>query len=478
MATLPTFEPYVLTPLDHCVYAGHLFPAFVFQIENPSSAIPTLNLAVSRLMHLLPFLTGNITASTQLKGKENVLEVQPPTQEFLREYPMLKIKHHDQSTAFATSGSYVKTGESNNESFIPFPSHMAGESKSPIFRFQANIMSDGLILCFAFHHMAIDGIGVFNVAIALATCCRDSQAEIGSLPTSPLREQQSRQSILEIGSGAKNTPPAEVDLGEYEWDLDSSSDVEEPISKTIAIDASKVEQIKAQCQLLVEKNATSAKPSLTSNAIATALLWFCWIRAKYHGSDAGEKPTNTDSRILTVVELRDRTEPRLPSTYIGNALLGVETSARVQEIAPEITVDNKSSCVGHLHPHEIEQISSLAISLQNSAASVNSQYVRNVISNIVSSDNWASTPPPAEMLISSLRPIKLYDIDFGPILGPLKDLCLEFNPFPGLCWIKPARFGTKLAPWEFVISSEPKFIKKIQQESLMKRLILKDGPRL
>lgn len=429
-------------------------------------------------MHLLPFLTGNITASTQLEGKENVLEVQPPTQEFLKEYPMLKIRHHNQSISCAMPGSNVTISKSLRENFVPIPLDMAGKSKSPVFRVQANIMSDGLILCLGFHHMALDGVGLVNVATGLATCCRDSQAEIGSLPTSPIREQMSRQSILEIGSGAKNTQPVEVDLGEYAWDLGSSPDAEEPISKTLTIDANKVERIKAQCQLVMENSSMSPNPRLTGNSVASALLWLCWIRAKYYGSDTVEMPTNTESRILTVVELRDKIEPCLPSTYLGNALLTVETSTRIQDILSTTTVDYEANYAGHPHRHEIEQISKLAVSLQDSAASMNSQYIRNVISNIVSSDNWASIPRPSEIAISSIRQMKVYDLDFGPVFGPLRHLSMEFNPLPGVCWINPARFNTRLAPWEFVISSEPSFIRKIQQESLMKWLVLKDGPRL
>jgi hypothetical protein len=460
------------------MFAIHLSPSFTFYLKNPSSAIPILNLAVSRLMHLLPFLSGNVSASTQSEGKENVFEVQPTTQEFLKEYPMLKIKHHRQSIACVISGSNVKTGRSLSEDFVPIHFDMAGESKSPVFRVQANIMSDGLILCLGFHHMALDGVGLINAAAALATCCRDFQAEIGSLPTSPLREEQSRQTILEIGSGAKNTQPMEVDYGEYAWDIGSSPEAEELISKTFAIDARKVERIKAQCQLAIENSSTSPKPCLTSNTVACALLWLCWIRARYHGLDAGEMPTNTESRILTIVELRDRIEPCLPRTYMGNAILPVETWTRIQELLLNATVDHKPNCTGHLDPREIERIAYLAVALQNTTASINSQYIRNVISNIVSKDNWASIPRPAEISISSIRQMKMYDLDFGPILGPVKDFGMEFNPVPGVCWIMPARFNTKLAPWEFMISSEPTFIKKVLQESLMKWLILKDGPRL
>jgi hypothetical protein len=116
---------------------------------------------------------------------------------------------------------------------------------------------------------------------------------------------------------------------------------------------------------LIERNSTSPKPGLTSNSFATALLWLCWVRAKYHGSDAGEMQTNTESRIITAVEVRDRIEPRLPSTYMGNALMAVETSTRIQELLPTITVDHETNGTGHLHPREIEQISRLAILLQD-----------------------------------------------------------------------------------------------------------------
>jgi fumigaclavine B O-acetyltransferase len=87
---------------------------------------------------------------------------------------MLRIRHHHQPISFATSGSDAKTGRSINESFVPIPFDMAGERKSPVFRVQANILSDGLILCLGFHHMALDGVGLVNVATSLATCCRDS----------------------------------------------------------------------------------------------------------------------------------------------------------------------------------------------------------------------------------------------------------------------------------------------------------------
>lgn len=114
--------------------------------------------------------------------------------------------------------------------------------------------------------------------------------------------------------------------------MGSNPEREELINKTIALDANKIQQMITQCQLLIEKTSSLPNPRLTSNTIVTALLWLCWIRAKHQGSDAGEKPTNAESSIIVVADVRDRAEPRLPYTYMGNALLPVETLTRIQEV--------------------------------------------------------------------------------------------------------------------------------------------------
>ncbi|CEJ62054.1 hypothetical protein PMG11_10567 [Penicillium brasilianum] len=478
MTTPPVFEPYVLSPLDHLTLPVYLYPLFVFHVDSPNLAIPVLELAVSRLVNLLPFLAGNITTSTQLKGKENVLEVQPPTQRFLTDFPMLKIKHHRQCISPTTSGSNAKAGQFLNENLFPIPSEMAAEALSPIFRIQANVMGDGLILCLAFHHMAIDGVGLVNVATALATCCRDSRAEIETLPTDPQREEHSRQLIFESGSVANSTDNLEAEYGDSSWDFTSNPEYEEPISKIFTLDAGKIERIKTECQLMVEKDTNMPNLRLTSNTIVTAILWMCWIRAKHHSSDSTEKPNDAESTILTTADVRGRIEPRLPTSYIGNALLAAKTSARIQDIRSTKAVDHTSHRSGHIDHCEIEQISRLAVSLQKSAESIDSQYVSSVISHIISNDNWAATPLPTEFVVSSIRAFKLYDLDFGPTLGSMRDFGLDYNRIPGLCWIKPARYNTKLAPWELIIMLEPKFMSNFEFDGLINWLIVKDGPRL
>jgi hypothetical protein len=176
--------------------------------------------------------------------------------------------------------------------------------------------------------------------MALAACCRDSRAEIETLPTDPQREEHSRQLIFENGSLAKSTDNWETEYFGYSWDLTSSPEYEEPISKIFTLDAGKIERIEAECQLMIEKVSTMPNPLLTSNTIVTAILWMCWISAKHHGLDSTETPNDAESTILETVDIRGMIEPHLPTSYLGNAVLTAKTSARIQLLRSTKAVDH------------------------------------------------------------------------------------------------------------------------------------------
>ncbi|KAJ6050222.1 Transferase [Penicillium canescens] len=165
MTALLTFEPYVLTPLVHNVPGIHMSFFLTFYIDEPSLAIPPLEAGVNRLIELLPFLAGNVTPSIQLKGKENVYEVQPPTAKFLQEHSMLRIKYHEHYVSPKSPGAFSFSNESSiDERFIPMPFEMALAELIPVLRLQANVMHDSIVLCISFHHMAIDGYGALNLS--------------------------------------------------------------------------------------------------------------------------------------------------------------------------------------------------------------------------------------------------------------------------------------------------------------------------
>jgi hypothetical protein len=89
---LPTFEPYVATSFDHSMPRIHLAAFLTFSLDEPSKAVPILENGVERLIKCLTFLTGNVAFSTRVPGKENVFEIQPPTKQFLLQYPTIQDK--------------------------------------------------------------------------------------------------------------------------------------------------------------------------------------------------------------------------------------------------------------------------------------------------------------------------------------------------------------------------------------------------
>ncbi|KGO47519.1 Transferase [Penicillium expansum] len=347
----PTFEPYVATPLDHSMTPTHLAAFLTFSLDKPFKAIPILEAGVTRLVRYLPFLTGNVTFSTLIPHKENVFEIQPPTKQFLLEHPMLKIKYHEQPIFSQQSSLVVAQDIVLSEDIIPIPFALAEDYPSPIFRFQANVMPDGIILCFNFHHTAIDGIGIAGIMDALAVCCRDPDA---------------------------------------------------------------------------------------------------------------------------VTEARSKLRPKLPLSYIGNAVILQPVYTPLTAIVSSTTSSNYNT---HITPRldydDIKLLAELTSSVHTALGSVCDETIRELISAIAASNNWAANPRPNDVIISSLRSFPTYSLDFGPGFGPVRDFDMPERRIPGQAWIMPARYKGQSSPWEVRLALDPGVMGNIEKDRLMTWL----GPR-
>lgn len=178
MSFPPVFDPYVLSPLDHMTGPIHLSPVFTSHPDNTHEAVLALKIGIRRLISLLPFIAANVALSRQLQSKENVREVQPATPEFLLEYPLLTVKHHNVSISPMKPGPTLSRDTMMTDEFVPIETAMAMGDQIPIFRAQPNVMRDGIMICFSFYHMVLDGFGFCNAMKCLADCCRS--------PTLPL----------------------------------------------------------------------------------------------------------------------------------------------------------------------------------------------------------------------------------------------------------------------------------------------------
>ncbi|KAJ5471473.1 Acetyl-coenzyme A synthetase [Penicillium desertorum] len=87
------FSPYNLTSLDHIVLPCHIFMFLLFT-NALMEGIDALRTGVIRLSEKFPFLTGLAVPSSQPASKEDVLEVQPSSSNFLEKYPILQVAYN------------------------------------------------------------------------------------------------------------------------------------------------------------------------------------------------------------------------------------------------------------------------------------------------------------------------------------------------------------------------------------------------
>jgi hypothetical protein len=475
MTSLPTFEPYVLTHLDHHVPPVHLAAFFTFHLDEPSKGIPVLEAGVARLIDLLPFLTGNIASSNRVPGKQNVLEVQPPTERFLLQHPMFRTVDHDQSISPKSGNPIVSYDDLANEEFIPIPFKFMGVDPSPVFRFQVNLMLDGIILCLHFHHQALDGIGVLGVAKALAACCRVPNASLDDIETSLESQNAARRTISEAASLSNITRKPEEDYPPVACETTPIITTEAFLSRKFVLDAERIKYLQKECAIILQNQSDITDPRISGNVIVTAVLWLCTIRARFGQLTTNDELIGASSSALMFTEIRSTLQPPLPMSYMGNALVFALSDAPVKPIvfssAPHSKGDLRTTA--YIDPNDIHLLAGLARYLRAALQSVTNEYVRELISNRAAAVDWTPTARPVDINISSLRFFNFYDLDFGPSLGPVKDFDLPENRVPGIVWVMPARGQPQSSPWELRLTQQAELMEKVQND----RLILWLSPR-
>lgn len=461
---LPTFEPYVATPFDHYMSPVHLASFLTFSLDDPFKAIPILEDGLKRLIKYLPFLAGNVAFSTRVPGKENVFEIQPPTKQFLLQHPIFRIKYHEQPI-FSKYSRHVVAD------ITPIPFALAEDYPSPILRFQANIMSDGIILCYSIHHTAIDGIGTTVILDALAALCRSPNAGPEILRTNPLKEQQSRQKIFEAASALS------IKVHSQNGDLSSlckptpGSIPCTPASRKFVVNADKVAKLKTECATILKNQSNHYASKISSNVILTAVIWLCTIRAIIK---AEPTPMPTKSCAMLVAGARSKLRPELPPSYLGNAVILHEAYTPLAAIiSSTIGSNNKTHTTPRLYHDDIKLLAELASLVHTAQASITNETIRELISTRAASDNWAAKTRPRDVIVSSLRNFPTYQHDFGPVLGPVRDFDFLEHRVPGEAWIFPARYKDRASPWEVRLTLEPAVMGNVDKDRLMMWL----GPR-
>lgn len=520
MSTTPFFEPYNLTPLDHVLFHSHI-PLFgAFFLDNPSSGADVLEKGIQQLIIQLPSLAGNVVKKVDSEGRKNVYEVQPPSPAFMREFPMLKIKHHLQRIPHKDLEPDVAREFYDNvssEKFIPLPISISFLEPQPVARFQANVMQNGILLSFCFHHRAMDGSGAGVVIAILATCCRFQRRFINRFSVGVIMaalvvcgrvtktEARLFSSInnsqiharRQIAKAAHNNAtdyskiygPNQLQLAEAHGSL---------VSRVYTLDARKIRQIKDTCNSLAcllldrkelqifkngkrERRGTTDGP-FSEDDIVTSILWLCRSRSK---TDNSLPPASSShSSLLRVVDIRKVLKPPILKTYIGNGVGFARSSFRMEHTrSSKSATDHYLEGKENVDAEDLMLLFRLALETRRCLTAVDSDHVRGLISHVMGQTDWSSTVfHPADVIVSSLRHAAIYRLKWGPLLGRLCEFDIPENRIESVAWIKPAHYypidlatGLSDAPWEIRWTLRPAEIKRLQQDKLFRSVSIVPG---
>lgn len=497
MFPTPFFEPYTLTPLDHVKL--HLqMPFFgIFLLDNPSAGVAILSEGIDRLIKQLPFLAGNVVNMNKTGVPENVYQVQRPRGDFMQEHPMLKIKYHPQRCPerdVKRDANSISYNDTFTENFVPLQFGNSLFDPQPVLRFQANVMQNGIILCFSFHHRAMDGYGLGVVLETLAVCCRFREREVGIFPTEPGSQVYARRQIFEASTQNDSDYSELYGSSHLEKTLSSVSD--STISCIYTLDPQKVKQLRDACNLLAyllldEKQLESLKRKIRGHVktsamcclfsqddIVTSLIWLCGTRAR--NDLTSNSPSSCTSSLMRVVDVRTVLKPTLPRDYIGNAVAFTRSSFPMTRFHASQSVKKtyqEPELAEKFDEKDILLLFHLVCETRKSHRKIDNDHVRGLISHMMNQKDWSKYIfSSADVGVSSFRHAIFNRLDFGSLLGRFHDFDIPENRTEGFAWIKPACYRPSTehdsdlndAPWEIRWTLQRTAIEKLRKDKLFR----------
>ncbi|KAL3480913.1 transferase family-domain-containing protein [Aspergillus californicus] len=383
-----------------------------------------------------------------------------------------------------------------NSHYIPLPFCIPASEPQPLLRLQANVMTDGIVLCVSFHHFAVDGLGLSSIMQALAECCRNPDQPPERLSTSPESEAQSRTRIFQSTNESHRT--MYEGYGSYIWKAAPSSDLGAPISRRFCLDAEKIRRLRESCTTTIsagnhqahEINPASPEydaswQGFSNNEVVTGLIWLCGMRARSRATSIERDRSSLaelNSTLLFAVNVRGILD--IPRTYMGNAVVTATSTYHFKGTelhdVDSVVFDPDTSDLRIFDPNDVTLLSNLALSVQKELHSVNPNYVQNVISHIMASRDWNLPAKPGDLSVSSLRGLRAYHMDFGPCLGTPCDFDVPDNRTDGLGWILPSRSASSAdlmgyrsrGCWEVRLSLDPVAMKFFRSDKLWRQVTL------
>ncbi|PLB52521.1 hypothetical protein P170DRAFT_462441 [Aspergillus steynii IBT 23096] len=457
---MATFDPFLLTPLDHYLVVGGIGAYgcnyFTFQTPDADAALEALQTGAARLIRELPFLGGEV--APRENDPRHQLEVRPSGPDRFESHPMVTARRIDAPLPAVSEIGHAIDADGDGV-FRPLPSKGPEEFK-PVLRLQANMYHGGIILCFCWNHLLIDGSAVSNIMQAFARCCREGDAV--SLVEDRRQNELARDLIFDIIN--RPVPEGYQPLKDIEMHELAPFSTEDICRETLLLSPDRVEELKSACNNHLASSSSSGEQGsyCATNDIVMALLWIATARASLP----------QDKRCYSMnfcVSMGKRAQPAIPASYMGSTLFltGVEISR--DELADALAaIDASSTSTDTLPTAYIPLLSTLAARIRAKIVASDDAHLTKTVHELHKIPEWDAKPGKlGDILFSNLSFNTCFQHDFGAQLGRI----VEFEPrtvYPSIGFLKPRRLvAGGLAPWEMTVMFERERMEVVKKDGLL-----------
>ncbi|PLB48484.1 hypothetical protein P170DRAFT_427568 [Aspergillus steynii IBT 23096] len=456
------FEPYPLTELDHLLMPVYLHLFLTFKTSRIQESVEDLETGVSCLIQEWPFLAGSIAKPGP---DQKAYQVQPPSEFELQANPMLRVKTH------GVPVSVLQLAEETPEELISVKPHWPTLYPAPALRFQANIMANGIILSLSWHHRLMDAFGCQGVLDGLAQFCRLKGSTGDTLKTSPQLQEGARQRIRNFSGSTKDHAAFSDTYGYSDNQYQDNQAI-----RGYMLCPRKVETLRRICDEQITESGNASNIRLTCDDIVTAIIWLSASQARNRALSAPH------SSLIRYVNVRKLLEPPIPTDLFGNAIAMSKSHCNLQDLRSEPKDQDSSE---HVVPgltrqavNHLSHFSKLTRS-EDTGKSVDASHVGDLLSTLRASSDWDSlTLTPVDVSVSSMRRIKLYNMDFGESFGLVKDVDTLESNLQGQYLIRPARNCSSDAPWEIKMALPKKVVPFLDADPVLTWASVNERPRL
>ncbi|GLA00792.1 hypothetical protein AnigIFM60653_010177 [Aspergillus niger] len=449
-----------LSPLDHIPAKLFLPYILYFDTVDTQTALFTLQKGIDKLISELPWLAGDVILHTAPEGPKNRMHIAPPCIP-LSEVPMLKVKHFDGDKDSSSQPI---------QSFLPLPTFIPASQQRPVLRFQANVFPGRIIVAMSFWHSVFDGTGAGVILEAVAECCKSTSEEFTTNLVQTIAETHAelRKKVSNFPSECVTRLDHSVELGTPVFDPNISTEqwnaMESALASTVetkryTFSPEKVAKVKDICTQLMPQLRSSEW--ISSNDVITATLAICVDRALH--PERADKTQSAD--FLMAVDLRNRVDPPLPETYLGNSIFPVH-----DDIYSEAMAGQTGDGADTLH------LAQLALRIRTKLTSMDKTLMYSASAAVADYEDWTKVEAgPAGIIVTSWRGLKVFSLDFGAGLGHIVDFEPGLTLVPGGCIFLPSRTSLEksgsIPMWEVCITLKAGDSQVLEKDPLFNRIL-------